>query len=103
MNAIAILDTSVATNNLGDEIIMESVRRVVSETLPNAYPFVIASHEFMGEASRKLLDRAEFAIGGGTNLLGGGMLKKGALWKLKLSDVLRVNKAVLLGTGWRGY
>ena len=47
MDNITILDTSVSTDNLGDEIIMQAVQNVVLDVFPNAYAYRVASHEYM--------------------------------------------------------
>ena len=39
MLPIVLFDTSVASNNLGDEIIMDAVERIVRQTLPDVYAF----------------------------------------------------------------
>jgi polysaccharide pyruvyl transferase WcaK-like protein len=99
---ITLFDTSVATDNLGDEIIMDAVEQVVSEVLPNAYVFRIATHEHMSRISRRLLKKSSLCIVGGTNLLSAHM-GPFALWKMMPWDVLIVSHAVLLGVGWRDY
>lgn len=99
---VTLFDTSVATDNLGDEIIMDAVEQVVSEVLPNAYVFRVATHEYMSRVSRRFLRKSSLSIIGGTNLLSPHM-GPFALWKMMPWDVLSVNHAVLLGVGWRDY
>lgn len=103
MRSISILDTSVSTNNIGDEIIMDAVNGVVEELFPDAYVTRIASHEFIGAYSRKLIEKSDFSLLGGTNALDSKMLGKHALWKLRMSDASWLRSVVLLGVGWRGY
>ncbi|QXQ05072.1 polysaccharide pyruvyl transferase family protein [Sphingosinicellaceae bacterium] len=100
---MTVLDTSVPSNNLGDEIIMDAVYDVVHEVLPNAYINRVGTHDYLGEYSRKLIAASDFSIFGGTNMLDPDMLSKGALWKLRLSDVGKISPVVLLGVGWRRY
>lgn len=99
---VTLFDTSVATDNLGDEIIMDAVEQVISEVLPNAYLFRVATHEYLSWVSRKFLKKSSLSIIGGTNLLSPHM-GPFALWKMMPWDVLSVNHAVLLGVGWRDY
>lgn len=99
---VTLFDTSVATNNLGDEIIIDAVEQVISEVLPNAYVFRVATHEYLSWVSRNLLKKSLLSIVGGTNLLSPHM-GPFALWKMMPWDVLSVNHAVLLGVGWRDY
>ena len=56
---VAILDTAVASTNLGDQIIMEAVREELGELLPDAFPFSVATHEWMGAKSRSLIRRSD--------------------------------------------
>lgn len=99
---VTLFDTSVATDNLGDEIIVDAVENVISEVLPNAYVFRVATHEYMSWVSRRLLKKSSLSIIGGTNLLSPHM-GPFALWKMMPWDVFSVNHAVLLGVGWRDY
>lgn len=55
---IAILDTSVMSFNLGDQIIMESCRRELSDILQNAFVVNLPTHS-------PLFHVYEFGIRGG--------------------------------------
>ena len=103
MRIVTVLDTSVSSNNLGDEIIMDAVNDVIREVLPDAYQYRVATHDYLGDYSRKLIAQSEFSIFGGTNMLDPDMLSKGALWRLRMSDVAKIAPVVLLGVGWRSY
>ena len=102
MDKITILDTSIASDNLGDEIIMEAINEAVFQMLPNAYVYRVASHEYMSWVSRRIIEKSRFCIVGGTNLLSSRMGIK-ALWKLAPWDLLKVRDVVLMGVGWRDY
>lgn len=99
LRAITILDTSVASTNLGDQIIMEAVRRELASLLPEAFAYSVASHEWMGMKSRGLLRRSEVAFAGGSNLLSSRMWVR-AVWKLSPLDALLCDNVVLMGCGW---
>ena len=99
---ITLFDTSVATDNLGDEIIIDAIEAVISEVLPNAYVFRVATHEYMSWVSRGFLKRSTLSVIGGTNLLSAHM-GPFALWKVMPWDVFAFDHAVLLGVGWRDY
>lgn len=103
MRIATLLDTSVASDNLGDEIIMDAVYDVVTEILPNTYFYRVGTHDYMGDVSRRRLAKSDFSILGGTNLLHSRMLSERALWKLGIIDVLKVRSVVLLGLGWHSY
>lgn len=102
MDKVTILDTSIATDNLGDEIIMEAIRDAVREVLPHAYPYRVATHEYMSHVSRRLLRSSQLCIVGGTNLLSAHM-GWGGLWRLTPWDLASMGNVMLLGVGWRGY
>ena len=103
IRTITLLDTSVATDNLGDGIIMDAVNDVVREVFPNCYTNRVATHDYMGPVSRQLCSESDLCIVGGTNLLDRNILSRGSLWKLKAQDLARLRNVVLLGVGWRGY
>ena len=103
MNSATVLDTSICSDNAGDEIIMDAVYDVLAEVIPNVYLFKVLTHDFMGEVSRSIVASSKFAIVGGTNLLDSHALSKNALWKLRLLDTFKLRSALLLGVGWRGY
>jgi hypothetical protein len=50
-----VLDTSIASNNLGDQIIMEAVRAELAEPMARAFVTTVASHEVMGAKGRGLV------------------------------------------------
>lgn len=102
MIEVTLLDTSIATDNLGDEIIIDAVERVISEILPNAYVKRVATHDFLGRVSRKIVRNSRLSIVGGTNILSAHM-GPFALWKMMPWDALALHHAVLLGVGWRDY
>ena len=99
MQRLVILDTAVASTNLGDQIIMEAVRRELAELLPEAFAFSVATHEWMGAKSRSLIRRSQWAIAGGSNLLSSRMWLR-PLWKLKPWDAGIGPKTLLMGAGW---
>src|SRR5689334_1443578 len=87
IRALTILDTSVASTNLGDQIIMQAVREQLATVLPDAFTYSVASHEWMGAKSRGLLRQSEVAIAGGSNLLSSRMWMR-AVWKVSPLDAL---------------
>lgn len=100
---IGLFDTSVATHNVGDEIIMDSVERAVFQTFPSAKRVCIPTHEKIYRTSISLIRNADMAIVGGSNILNSSM-NKYRQWKIDLIDGLLIrNKVVLLGVGWRSY
>lgn len=102
MYQVTLLDTSVATRNVGDEIIMDSVRREIAELLPEAVVRTVPTHERLGKRSRQLLRGSAVNLAGGTNLVGPPMAYS-RLWKIGPSEMLRSPRVTLMGSGWRRY
>lgn len=102
MKTITLMDTTVASDNLGDQIIVDAVRDVINEIMPDAYPYTVATHEYMTSASKRLLKESRDAFVAGTNILASNMEAR-VLWKLYPWDALSFNNAVLLGCGWMNY
>ena len=80
---IVVFDTAVGSQNLGDEIIMRSARRVLRELFPQAHLWALPTHDTFGAAGRKRLRHSLFSIACGTNLIHADMPGKG-LWKLPI-------------------
>lgn len=102
MRLVALLDTSIATDNLGDEIIMDSVRHELRAIMPDAYMITVPTHDTLGRRAHKVLKSAEFGIVGGTNIMS-SRLMRGANWKLWPLDVRAMHDIVLMGVGWMDY
>jgi polysaccharide pyruvyl transferase WcaK-like protein len=102
VRTIALLDTAAASTNLGDQIIMEAVRREISGLFPDYMVFTITSHEWMGPHSRRLIRHAHRAISGGTTLLSSRMWLR-SNWRVTPVDALAGLDIVLLGAGWYQY
>lgn len=104
MDTIAIVDTSICTDNLGDEIIMDAVNSVVAELFPDAYAFRVPSHEALSDRTRKFIRQANWCFIGGTNLLSSNITPHG-LWRLDQAgaNAYGSTRTVCLGTGWNDY
>jgi polysaccharide pyruvyl transferase WcaK-like protein len=94
-----LLDTAIASTNLGDQIIMEAFRQELKDVLADAMVFSVASHEHMGAKSRRLLRHSELVIAGGTNLLSSHMWLR-SIWKVSPLDALMRPQVILMGVGW---
>jgi len=104
MDTVAIVDTSICTDNLGDEIIMDAVNSVVWELFPKAYILRVPSHEALSDRTRKFVRQADWCFIGGTNLLSSHIHAKG-LWRLdkRAAAAYGSTRTVCLGTGWNNY
>ncbi len=98
---IGVLNTSIASENAGDFIIMEAATRQIDECLPWAYKIHLTTHEKFSPASFRLQRQVALNIACGTNLLHSHMelVKQ---WRVGLLASWRMKPVVLLGVGWRG-
>lgn len=96
---ITLLDTSISSTNVGDEIIMEAVDRQLAPLLARDYVSRVASHETMSAKSRRMIADSDFAIAGGSNLLSSHAGLR-SVWKLSPLDAALGGKFVMMGVGW---
>lgn len=102
MKSITLLDTSIASTNHGDKIIMEAVEKEIAPFFSDTYIYHVASHEKMGRKSRSLLNASQFAIVGGSSLLSSHAWHA-RVWKIGLRDTFNTCPMVLMGAGWYQY
>jgi len=104
METIALIDTSICSDNLGDEIIMDAVNETIEGLFPSAYIVRVPSHEALSERTRKFVLDASYCFIGGTNLLSSNITPTG-LWRLDraAADAYGSTRTVCLGTGWIDY
>ncbi|GAB3005814.1 hypothetical protein GCM10027051_01010 [Niabella terrae] len=103
VRTISVLDTSIATQNVGDEIIMDAVYNELAEIFNHSMFLRIPTHEIIGRTSLSLIRNSELGIVGGSNILSSAM-NRYRQWKLSLwQSYLIRNKILLLGVGWRNY
>jgi polysaccharide pyruvyl transferase WcaK-like protein len=94
MTDIAIIDTSIGTDNLGDEIIMDSVNDAIYEMFPDAFIFRVPSHDVLSRRSLGIIRRSSLCFVGGTNILASPG------WRLRFRDLLFLTNAICLGVTW---
>lgn len=99
---IAVLDTSVTSMNLGDQIIMEATRGVLHELFPNAFYVNLPTHEFLLWESYRVLKDCDYVFVGGSNLLKSKMLWRNQ-WKISPFDFFMRKNCILVGCGWWHY
>ena len=102
MSNITLFDTSVCTRNLGDQIIMDAVRKELLEVFEDGFFLNVPTHDYLSEESYKVIDISEYSFVGGTNLLSANMNKYNQ-WKINLKDIFKFNDAILMGVGWWQY
>jgi polysaccharide pyruvyl transferase WcaK-like protein len=99
---IGVLNTSVASENGGDFIIMEAAAREISDCLPLSFKIHLTTHEKLSRTSLRLQKNIAFNIACGTNLLHSHMeiVKQ---WHVGIVASWFLKPVVLLGVGWRGH
>lgn len=107
LNKITLFDTSIATANLGDEIIVDGVRsQLFNKFQDNTMFFNIPTHERIGRQSYKLLKQSKYSFVAGTNLLSSNhYLLRSKSWKLNFMDLNFITGVpiILVGVGWGAY
>jgi len=99
---VCLLDTSVSSRNMGDHIIVDSIRRELRAIMPGAIFVNIPTHEYLGPESLKLLDSSHARIVCGTNLLASHM-DEYKQWKIGGLEFSSLRELTLLGCGWWQY
>ncbi len=101
MRHVHLLDTSVASDNVGDEIIVSEARQYVSEVFGDAYISTSSSHDGLGHYGRALVADADMVLLLGTNALTGKYQRRGNfIWSVGYRDIKPLEgKVVLVGVG----
>lgn len=105
MKKITIFDTSVATTNLGDEIIVDSVIRVLRDIFKDDTMILrVPTHEVISRRTHRLVNESDFSFVAGTNILNSKFkIIKANLWNLNLFDAVKLKNVILMGVGWSNY
>ena len=100
---ICIFDTSIASLNQGDEIIMDAINCNLRDLFPNHMVTRTLTHDRIGHPTYRMISDADYLFVGGTNLLSSNM-NKYRQWKVSLWDLLQgLQGVVLMGVGWWQY
>jgi len=99
---VNIFDTSIDSDNLGDEIIMDAVWDIVRPIFPHAQFVRTPSHRYTRPSEWAAGRKAALSIVGGTNILKSHMLIR-SNWRITPLDYLLWRNVVLLGVGWQQY
>lgn len=98
---VHLIDTAVASDNVGDEVIVEAARRHLGPRLAGCYVTTSAGHEGLGPLGRRWVASADLVILLGTNALS-PRYKVGRrfIWRVRPGDIpLMAGKLVLFGVG----
>jgi polysaccharide pyruvyl transferase WcaK-like protein len=97
---VGVLNTSIASENGGDSIIMEAALRQIDECLPSAHKIHFTTHEKLSRESYRLQRKVIYNIACGTNLLHSHM-EIVRQWKIGFVAAWFMKPVILLGVGWR--
>lgn len=97
---IGILDSSTASTNGGDNIIMDAISEVIGDVFSRSRQLRFYSHERLSRCSFMIQRMVDINIACGTNLLHShmGLVKQ---WNIGLLDTMFMKPVILLGVGWR--
>jgi polysaccharide pyruvyl transferase WcaK-like protein len=105
VKTVSILDTSVCSSNLGDQIIMDSVNKILDGLFENALFIPIQTHDAISKKSHEFLNKSDLIFAGGTNLLSSNMgtIRNFRPWEVTLWDSFFIKDIILMGVGWWQY
>lgn len=98
---IHLIDTSIASDNLGDEIIVEEARARINRLFPDAYISSSSGHDGLGPFGRVLAADADICLLLGTNALSPrDQRRRRFVWTVARRDISALaGKVVLFGVG----
>lgn len=102
-NTIFLFDTSIATENLGDFIIMDAVKKQLRGIFKDDFFVSTATHDTLGKSAKEWYHSAEYSFVGGTNLLTDRFIGRNrSQWKYGFRD-MQVSNSIGVGLGWQSY
>lgn len=108
MRKVALLDTSVMSDNLGDLIIMDGIKKGMESILKSSMVIYMPTHSPLFHSyqfikKKDLLNRyfksIDLFFACGSNLLQKNMLCRKPLWNIRMADSRLLKNVVLVGVG----
>ena len=99
---ISVCDTTICDDNLGNQIIMESINPFIEEMFMNDFVIKLQYLEKFDRYSRRHIRESKYIFFGGTNALSSEMNRYSQMG-FNLADALRISNLVLVGVGWWQY
>jgi glycosyltransferase involved in cell wall biosynthesis len=99
---ICLMDTGVGSRNMGDHIIVDSIKHHLRQVFPDAIFVNVPTHEYLGAESLKLMDACDVRLVCGTNLLASHM-DEYKQWKIGGLEFAAARELTLMGCGWWQY
>ena len=102
MKIVSVLNPSILSFNIGDDIILDSIYIELHSLFKETFFIDIPTHEVIFRNSYRTIKKSKYTFVSGTNLLSSNMFFKKP-WKLTPLDFFILKNVILLGTGWRNY
>lgn len=99
---ISVFDTSICDNNLGNQIIMDSVNHVIDHLFPNDFLIRLPYLDSIGKESVRYAQESDYIFLGGTNALTSEM-ENYSQWGLTPENFKTIRNVILFGVGWWQY
>lgn len=98
---VHLIDTAIASDNAGDEIILGEARRQLAPYFEDALITTSSGHDGLGENGRKFVSQADIVLLLGTNALASWYRRSPRfMWALRRKDVpVLAGKVILVGVG----
>lgn len=101
-NYIGLLDTSIYSKNIGDQIIMDSIIVELADIFREYFFLSVPTHNYLTKANYLEMKNTILQFLCGTNLLSSNMNSYNQ-WKVNLLDILYLKNIILIGVGWWKY
>lgn len=97
-----ILDTSNATENLGDFIIMDAVKKQLKSMFPDDFFVYSTTHDSPSRKGYEWASLAKLQFIGGSNLLSSRFIGRNrSQWRFGFRDAHKINDLIGVGLGWQ--
>lgn len=100
---IVVFDTSLVSENKGDDIIMEACDYVLDELFPEAMILRLPTHNKLSREAYRIGQGADYELVCGTNLLSGTFSPLFRTWEIGMKDTKKFHNVCLMGAGWWKY
>jgi len=103
MDKLLLFDTSIGSDNIGDQIIMDYCEQQLMDTrCSDFFIYKVPTHLEIGRSVYKFNKESKYSIVCGSNILKTTILIN-QLWKLSVRDIMALREICLLGVGWHNY
>ena len=87
-----LFDTSVASLNIGDQIIMDATQKQLRKLFPDDYFLTTSTHDIIGKQTFMINEMADFSFLGGSNILNDKFsFRNKNQWRLSIFIIKKIN------------